>query len=398
MPSRSPSRTRGRRNLGRFGLGVLLLTTAACSSDAARDARLSRDLAELMGWSNVEQVLQHSEHDVRLDGVRSLATMADPIVVPFLTEALWDSDMRVRRDAARALGQRGLAAADSVPALTETLHDPRAIVRSAALHALGEIGGRDAAEALIAHLRSVEPTHYEDVLLALGTTGHDVAINEIAAYLSDRDPFVRRAATVALVRIGPSSVGIFRSRLADADPLQRCEAARSLAMTGDEADVRRLRSLAASDPSVLVRTCSLGAAGRLGDDTALDALVAQLHNGTIEGRSLAADALTLMNTPEVVGPLAAALTDFPVGRDYPNPALRALIGLGDLARPELLSRLAAGASTEEQTLIARALASIGTPDDVAALSLALEDARQEEARLALRDAIASIQYRDERSR
>jgi HEAT repeat protein len=178
--------------------------------------------------------------------------------------------------------------------------------------------------------------------------------------------------------------------------MQRCEAAKSLAMTGDDTDIRRLRSLAAGDPSVLVRTCSLGAAGRLGDDTALDALAAQLRNGTIEGRTLAADALTLMNTPEVVQPLADALTDFPVGRDYPNPALRALIGLGDLARPELLGRLS-GASTEEQTLIARALASIGTSADVDALSQAMEGARQEETRAALRDAIASIRYRDARS-
>lgn len=381
--------------LGRIGVSLLLLATSTCSSDAARDARLSRDLAELMGWSNVEQVLQHPEHDIRLDGVRSLAATDNPIVVPFLTAALNDPDMRVRRDAARALGTRGASSEAAVDALAQTLHDPRAIVRSAALHALGEIGGRDAAEVLIAHLYAVEPAHHEDVLLALGTAGHDVVINEIAPFLNDRDPFVRRAATVALVRIGTSSVGIFRARLADTDPLQRCEAAKSLAMTGDESDIRRLRSLAASDPSTLVRTCSLGAAGRLGDDSALEALVAQLRNGTIDGRTLAADALTLMNTPAVVQPLADALTDFPVARDYPNPALRALIGLGSLARPELLNRLT-GASTDEQTLIARALASIGTPADVDALRQALEGARQEEARRALRDAIASIRYREER--
>lgn len=377
-------------------MSLLVLAVSACSSDAARDAQLSCDLAELMGWGNVEQVLQHPEHDVRLEGIRSLASTDDPIVVPFLTAALGDPDMRVRRDAARALGARGNAAVESVAGLAQTLHDPRAIVRSAALHALGEIGGRAAADALIQHLRNVEPAHYEDVLLALGTTGHDDAINEVAPFLNNSDPFVRRAATVALVRIGSSSVGIFRARLADSDPLQRCEAAKSLAMTGDDSDIRRLRGLASSDPSALVRTCSLGAAGRLGDETALVALVAQLRNGTIEGRTLAADALTLMNSADVVAPLADALTDFPVGRDYPNPALRALIWLGDLARPELLGRLES-ASTEEQTLIARALASIGTTEDVGALSRALERALQDEARLALRDAIASIQYRDGRS-
>lgn len=375
-----------------MGLAICL---AGCSSDAARDARVSRDLAELMGWADVDEVLSHAEHDVRLEGVRALAELDDAIVVPFLTDALSDPDLRVRRDAASALGERGEVATAAVPALGATLEDPSAIVRSSALHALGEIGGRQAAETLIRHLRTVDAAHYEDVLLALGTTGHADAVNEIAAYLAHSDPFVRRAATVALVRVGGASVGVFRERLDDPRPGLRCEAARALALTGDAGDVRALRQIADNDESELVRMCATGAAGRLGDADAVPVLATLLREGTVESRALAADALALVRTADVVVPLADALTDFPVDRDHPNAALRALIGLGELARPELLSRLD-GASSEEQVLLARALASVGVGDDIAQLNAAVDRAQHGDARMALRDAVASIEYRESR--
>lgn len=353
---------------------------------------MSRDLAALMGWSDTDEVLQHAEHDVRLEGVRALASADDALVIPFLTDALGDVDMRVRRDAARALGARGGQANSAVSELGALLHDPRAIVRAAALESLGRIGGRDAARVLVDHLHRVDRPHYEDVLLALGTTGDEASVNEIARFLSDQDPFVRRAATVALVRLGGASVGVFRERLRLDDAGERCEAARALAWTGARSDIDSLRVVARTDESVLVRTCALGAAGRLGDEAAIPELVEQLRGGTIQARELAADALALVGDPSVVAPLADALTDFPIERDHPNAALRALIGLGELGRPELLSRLVE-ATPEEQVLLARALASIGVEEDVAALRAAIARARHEDARGALSDAVASIEYR-----
>ena len=394
MDPRSPGRIRQRRLavclVAWFAIGLI-----GCSSDSARDARMSRDLAQMMGWSDVDEVLHHADHDVRLGGVRALAQLEDEIVVPFLIDALSDPDLRVRRDAARALGDRGLAAGDAIPELAETLRDPSAIVRSSALRALGDIGGRSAAETLIRHLQTVDPAHYEDVLLALGSTSHAAAVNEIALYLGHADPFVRRAATVALVRLGGASVGVFRERLADARPGIRCEAARALAMTGDRGAVHTLREIADTDASPLVRMCALGASGRLGDADAVPRLAALLRDGTVESRALAADALALVSTPDVVRPLADALTEFPAGRDHPNPALRALIGLGTVARPELLSRLES-ASPEEQVLLARVLASIGVGADIEQLNAAVGRAQQEDARSALRDAVASIEYREAR--
>jgi HEAT repeat protein len=374
---------------------LLAIGVAACSSDSARDTRVSRDLAHLLGWVDIEQVLGHTNHDVRLRGVRALADINDEIVVPFLVNALSDQDLRVRRDAARALGARGQRAQEAVPALGEALNDPSAIVRSSALRSLGEIGGQDAAQTLIRHLQSVDSAHHEAVLLSLGTTGHPAAVNEIAAHLSSSDPFVRRAATVALVRVGEASAGVLRERLDDPRVSLRCEAARALALTGNESDIARLRDLASDDASPLVRTCALGAGGRLGDLDAVPALARELREGTTEARAFAADALALIGTPDVVGPLANALTAFPVERDHPNPALRALIGLGTIARPELLSRLET-ATTEEQVLFGRALASIGVEADIVEINAALGRAQHDDARSALRDAIASIEYREAR--
>ena len=85
-------------------------------------------------------------------------------------DGLKDADVAKRRAAAWALFELGPQAALATPALTKLLDDPE--VRIPALHALDAIG----------------PEAYP-------------AASKIASLLSDRDPFVRQAATFALVGI-----------------------------------------------------------------------------------------------------------------------------------------------------------------------------------------------------
>jgi len=63
-----------------------------------------------------------------------------PVAIPALKTALKDENPKVRRQAARALGQMGPAAEPAVPELTAAVEDESPEVRDAAVQALGKIG------------------------------------------------------------------------------------------------------------------------------------------------------------------------------------------------------------------------------------------------------------------
>lgn len=375
-------------------LAVLALATGlrSCASEREPPQIPTESIAALTGWDDPEARLQHESHAARLASVRQLAAIDDDAVIPALTQAVSDVDFRVRRDAIEGLGRRGAAAASAVPAIERALDDESAIVRSRALWALSEIGGRDAARALRARLALVDTAHTDEVLIALGGAGHASAVSDIAPYLEHSDPYVRRGALLALVRIGSRALPTLHAQLSSADPAMRCESARAIALLDDRAALDRLGHLAESDDSELVRACALGAAGRLGDPGAIARLTASLSQGTVDERSRAADALALAARPEVVEPLVASLTSFPTTDEHPNPAVRALIELGDVASPTLVARLET-ARGEELALVARVLATTARSEDRAALEAALERAETELARAALRDALQSLTIR-----
>lgn len=377
------------RAAGVLGVSATLLLAACDREPAPAD---TQDLALVMGWTDPVAHLESPDHDVRLQAIRDLSSADDPVVVPHLIRALEDPDFRIRREAADGLRRHAEQAEDAVPALAVALDDPSAIVRARARNALSAIGGPRAAGALRDHLRTIDTAHIDEVLVALGSAGHPGAIDDVVPYLEHEDPFVRRAALVALIRIGERAAPTLR-RLLDHDaPAMRCEAARALAILADRGALDQLRAMGREDDDARAASCALGAAGRLGDADAVATLVDQLATGTLDVRTRAADALAIVATVEVVAPLADALTSFPATPDHPNPALRALIELGPVAAPELVTRTAT-ARGEELALLARVLATTARPGDQPALERALDRATTDVARAALMDAIQAVAIR-----
>src|SRR4051812_12145746 len=78
-----------------------------------------------------------------------------PAAAPDLTKLAADSDPRVRRRAAIAMGRVGLR--EAVPALTPLLADSDPDVRQAAAFALGVVGDRTASAALLPLLQDPNP-------------------------------------------------------------------------------------------------------------------------------------------------------------------------------------------------------------------------------------------------
>jgi HEAT repeat protein len=119
--------------------------------------------------------LKDRDPAVRQDAIQALGQMGEE-VVPRLTEALKDTDNRIRMGAADALGRIGPLAKDALPALDEALRDSDKNVRRHAAFALGVVDPED---------KSVLPTLMEA--------------------LKDTEREVRRQAAIALGRFGPEA-------------------------------------------------------------------------------------------------------------------------------------------------------------------------------------------------
>ena len=110
-----------------------------------------------------------------------------PIIIappppPDLVRLLGDSEARIRRRAALAVGRVGLA--DGVPPLVKLLADPEPEVRQMAAFALGLIGDASARDPLTAALRDPSPLMQGSAAEALGLLGDRSAAASIAEMAS----------------------------------------------------------------------------------------------------------------------------------------------------------------------------------------------------------------------
>jgi HEAT repeat protein len=255
-----------------------------------------------------------------------------PDAVPALTTALGGSDGAVRRSAAEALGNLGLAAVKAVPALVEALNDPDIELRCDAAKALGNIGP-DAAAGVPALAAALAVAHceeraaldkdggnyavwrqlYQTAADALRKIGPD-AVSTLTAALKDPDKIVRRGAANALRVVGPGAakaVSALAAALDDPDIELRCDAAEALGNIGSDAVPALVAIL--NDPNDRVRLYGASALENLGPDavTAVPALAAALNDRHPQVRWLAADALGKIGpaAADVVPALAATLKD-----------------------------------------------------------------------------------------
>lgn len=145
---------------------------------------------------------------VRLEAIYALGTIARaPLTAeqaPLLIKALDHYDPAIRAGAARVAGRLRVAAAGD--ALIKAVNDSSAAVRYAAMRGLGEIAEPRAVQALteqFAFYRKGQGAW--SALDALARIAHESSVPLFRTHLTDKDPFVRRAAAEGLARAGDAT-------------------------------------------------------------------------------------------------------------------------------------------------------------------------------------------------
>ncbi|MCA1649857.1 MAG: HEAT repeat domain-containing protein, partial [Acidobacteria bacterium] len=178
-------------------------------------------------------------------------------VVNALLQAVDDDNQRVRAEAIYALGAIAPAPLPevAVPALIKALDHYDPVIRAAAARVIGRLEVKAAADALIKSVNDSNATARYAAMRALGELREQRALQA----LTDQFNFYGKgegawAALEALARIGhSSSVPMFTARLTDKDPFLRRAAAEGLGRSGDTSGVSALEAGAGNDPSEMVR-------------------------------------------------------------------------------------------------------------------------------------------------
>lgn len=323
------------------------------TASRAPDSLLYRPaLQQVVEWQTARRAdslmatLAHPDAVVRARAALALASVQDSNATAALTGLLQDDDVRVRRDAAFALGQAP-GAVPSGPLLDALRHQSDETFAALLLEALGKTGDQASLQQLMTW-EPVPPALQPALALAIGRYGlRDVfvpeALDRLTGYLRSTDPTLRLHAAYFFARTPPeawsSRIGTIRARL---DALRPNDAAaahllRGLGRLGKSSDADRFARWLATAPDWRVRVEAARAltpaeeVGEASGSTLLDALATALddpspHVTLTVARSLASRAPwpdTVARTlgtwvdahPDRPRPVAALLEGFAAGGD-----------------------------------------------------------------------------------
>ena len=180
-------------------------------------------------------------------------------------------------------------------------------VRRAAVVALGRIGDSSATPALVNTLS--EESLAIDAANALGQIGDPRAVDGLLNLIGNDDASIRQAAVSALNSLGlPSMSERIIPLLADSDPNVRESAVKIAGYFGYPGAASALVNLS-RDQNERVRCAAIEHLPFIEDERVLDVLVHALRQESSNVRAAAARALGTMDAPEAVGQLVEALSD-----------------------------------------------------------------------------------------
>ena len=193
---------------------------------------------------------------------------APPEVIDALLQAVDDETPRVRLEAIYAvgvIGGRGVTPA-AEQGIVKALDHYDPAIRAGAARVAGRVKAKTAADALFKGINDSTPDVRYCAIRALGELREDRAIQAITEQLK----FYTKgegawSAVDALARIAHlSSVPTFQSRLTDRDPFIRRAAMEGAGRAGDTASVPTLESAVVADGSATVRAAAAFALHKLG--------------------------------------------------------------------------------------------------------------------------------------
>jgi cyclophilin family peptidyl-prolyl cis-trans isomerase/HEAT repeat protein len=253
---------------------------------------------------------------------------------PSLLTLLKDSEARIRRRAALAIGRTRVA--EGVSALIPVLQsDPEAEVRQMAAFAMGLIGSAEAAEPLIAALNDPDPLIQGRAAEALGLLAHKAAAAPIGTMISNhtRAGVLNGIAADDLEHPKPAEVEAVRLGMYALVRLNAYDALASAILDGNGRPSSQWWPVAY-------------AFRRINDPRASTPLLALLQSDGVFTRAFAARGLGTTKDTRAIAPLTATLANAKEVTNVRIEAVRALAELNATSAVETLIKVGAAAPTD----------------------------------------------------
>ena len=302
------------------------------------------------------------------------AVTPTPPPMPDLGRLVHDSEARIRRRAALAIGRVGLP--EGIAPLAELLADPEPEVRQMAAFALGLIGDRDALEHLLLALSDPSPLVRGSAAEAVGLIGDSTtadAVAEMARRIVDSGSLVRippdeddprrdtaaaayRLALYSLVRLGSYPALAAAALDESGQPLLRWwPVASALQRAADDRALPALRSLA-SDPHPYTRAFAVRALGELKDSQSVAMLLPLVVGNDRAVAIQAVRALGLIGDQKAAPALLRLIRDPETDSHRRHEAVLALGLIGGEGVVDTMIDLLASPSPEIRAAAVRSLA------------------------------------------
>jgi HEAT repeat protein len=317
----------------------LIRSLKSDSGDARKSAAkaLAR-LGDSRAMEPISALLYDREDDARLAAAEAMSALGWRPKEDRVSAAYWIA----RRNWSECV-QIGSAA---VEPLIAALDDFQVRVRQNAASALGQIGDARAVEPLIAQAEHGKPA-MENARQALVSIG-PAAIGPLINSLQENK---RCGATDILGEIGSAAVEPLITVLQHKSPRSRMVAMSALEKIGDRRAVGPIVALL-KDDEVLIRRRAITALSKIKGTRAVDALCTELSNEEAEERRYIAQALGETGHARAVEPLTLALQD-----DDREIRIAAAQALGEIKKPQAVEPLiAALGDTDNDVVVASAAA------------------------------------------
>jgi HEAT repeat protein len=268
-------------------------------SDSVVRSRAAQALGMIGGPDTYDELLsalQDPDPEVHYGAAEGLGRLGDKRALSHLASALKDDDATMRYAAAQALGELGDA--DAVEPLMEALRVSDDESRGHVVRALMRFNDPRTVEPLILALRTGDPYTRSAAAFALAKLKEPRAVNHLIAILrSDEDGCVRSNAIAALGGIGdPSAVEpILHALSTDKDPGVRWVAASCLARRFKDSRIPDALLSMLDDPHPIVHSVVIGALGNTGDPRAVEPLI-----NILAGPDAERDTELTMHSDEVI--------------------------------------------------------------------------------------------------
>ena len=191
----------------------------------------------------------------------------------------------------------------SVPLIVQNLSSPDGIMRRAALSAVISVPGHRATGEFAKHLKSVSNEVKPDLLGALASRGDAAgmgdAVNKLTA---DPDPAIRKAAVLALGRLGNSSSVALLAPMVKVDDTRRSALQALGQLSGPGVVAAMVQAASSGDPEV--RSVVLTVLAQRGQAEALPAFRAALSDSDMKVRRAGVGGLSALGTLDDMKPLA----------------------------------------------------------------------------------------------